>query len=84
MSHYSGNKPNEIFLGNVEVAKFPLNYLSSLKTLRIGEQAYDIEGKPIDRDDMRPMFIDRSEHDAYGRIMMSRFSKIARGLPVDA
>lgn len=66
-------KPNEIWLGNTDVrqgVKIP-EYLNSLKTARIGNQAYDIKGKPLDRGYMRPLIIDKSEADAYDRIMMN-------------
>lgn len=71
MSKYIGAHPDEIFLGNVDVSKkkgIP-DHLSSLKTVRLGEQALDVDGKAIGHDYL-PMFIKRSEADLYNRIMM--------------
>lgn len=60
-------KPGEIWLGNIDSRK-KQEYLSRQKicpTLRIGEQAYTIDGKPIARFDSRPLFIHKSEEIKY-------------------
>lgn len=72
MSHYTGGKPDEVFVGNTETKNGVPEHLRGLRTARLGEQALDIEGKKIDQDHMRPLFVGKSEADAYHRIMMKR------------
>lgn len=79
-------KENEKFLGNhvFEVWKngrfvkeeFPEEELKCLKTLRLGEQAYDIDGKPLSKDYCLPVFINVSELRLYDKIMTDRIRKI--------
>ena len=72
MSKYIGARENEIFVGNVfTVAGIP-EHLSSLKTARLGDQALDIYGCPIDAKHMLPMFIGREEHDVHHMLCMKR------------
>lgn len=72
MSKYVGAQTGEIFLGNVAKEKGIPDYLTTagLKTVRLGELALDIEGR--DLPGYQPMFIGRTESDAYDRIMMKR------------
>ena len=79
MAKYTGAKPDEVFLGNTETNRGIPDHLSGLKTVRLGEQALDIYGHKIPADHMLPMFINRSESDAYDRLMTQRFSEIRRG-----
>lgn len=72
MSHYAGKRDNEIFVGNVDASTGIPPHLSGLKTARLGEQALDIYGAKLDPSDMLPLFIGRSEGNAYHRIMMKR------------
>ncbi len=72
MSHYTGAKPDEIFVGNTKTKNGVPEHLRELRTARLGEQALDIEGKKIEPEYMRPLFIGRAEADAYDRIMMRR------------
>lgn len=72
VSKYIGAQANEIFVGNVPAKEGVPEYLSGLKTVRLGEQALDIDGNKISKDYMLPMFINRSESDAHHRIMMKR------------
>lgn len=69
-------KQTEVFVGNTSSeggapVRIP-EYLSGLATARLGEQAYDIEGRRLSRDHYRPVFIGRSEVASYDRIMMGR------------
>jgi hypothetical protein len=67
-------KPGEIWVGNTDVSERGLvvrDELRHLKTVRLGEQAYDIHGKPIERNYCRPLIIHRSEEDLYNSIMMN-------------
>jgi hypothetical protein len=50
--------------------------MAHLKTLRLGEQAYDINGEEIDRDYYRPLIIHISEFDEWNNIMMECVRKI--------
>lgn len=72
MSKYVGARPDEVFVGNVETAKGIPEYLSELKTVRLGDQALDIDGNKLSPAKYRPMFVGRSEHDAHHRIMMRK------------
>ena len=69
--HHQETGKDEIFVGNTSAGGVP-RHLAELKTTRIGEQAYDIHGKKLSPDYMRPLFIDRSEMDKYDRIMCAR------------
>lgn len=70
MSCYTGARTDDVFVGNTLTKDWPPEHLRSLKTARLGEQALDIEGKKLHPDEYRPLFIHRSESDAYHRIMM--------------
>jgi hypothetical protein len=75
-------RDGEIFVGNTQVmngVKVP-EHLRDMKTARLGEQAFDIYGKPLDRSYCRPLIIHESEADLYDSIMMSRLKKIQRNL----
>lgn len=72
MSHYTGAKPDEVFVSNTDTKNGVPEYLRGLTTARLGEQALDIEGKKIEPEYMRPLFIGCAEADAYDRIMMRR------------
>jgi hypothetical protein len=72
MSHYTGAQPGEVFVGNTHTKNGVPEYLRSLKTVRIGDQALDIEGKNIDHEYMRLLFVGRAEVDEYNRIMTQR------------
>ena len=79
-------KNNEKFLGNHQFEKFengrfvknefPGEGLECLKTLRLGEQAYDIDGNPLSKDYYLPVFINVSELGLYDKIMTDRIRKI--------
>ena len=72
MNQYTGAKPDEVFVGNTETKNGIPEHLRGLRTARLGKQALDIEGKKIEPEYMRPLFIGRAEADAYDRIMMHR------------
>lgn len=74
MSKHTGARPDEVFIGNTTG---DISHLASLTTVRLGDVALDIDGlrlPPI----YRPVFINRSESDAYDRIMMARFEAASR------
>lgn len=67
-------KKGEVFIGNTSGTErytkgvdIPEKY-GSLKTLRLGEQAYTICGCPISRDYCRPLIIHESEYQQYQRM----------------
>lgn len=72
MSHYIGAKENEVFVGNTDADGGRLEHLRELKTVRLGEQAFDLDGKPLPKTYALPLFIDRGELAAYDRIMTAR------------
>lgn len=74
MKAHPEKRQNEIWLGNYRIGgPYPSThiekYLKHLKTLRLGIQAYDYEGKKISQEVYRPMFINKSEFAEYDRIM---------------
>jgi len=75
MSRYIGKKDNEVFVGNYRIPDgkiVPPDYLHLLKTVRLGDQALDLNGHFIDANHYRPIFIDCSEAGLYDKIMMHR------------
>ena len=74
----------EIWLGNTsgnedweKGVDIPKDY-AQLKTIRLGEQAYCIKGKPLSRDYCLPLIIDKSEEQDYSRIYMKKKSVFAK------
>lgn len=67
-------KQDEIWVGNTTTG----GDMSDLQRVefRIGEQAYDIHGKQIPRDYMRPLFVKKSSYDLYNAIMQAQLEKI--------
>jgi len=72
MSHYTGARADEVFVGNTETKNGVPEHLRGMTTVRLGDQALDIEGNKIEPEYMRPLFVGRTEADAYDRIMMRR------------
>lgn len=74
MKYHEEKKEGEIYLCNYRIggpypSTFIEKYLKHLKTLRLGIQAYDIEGKKISQKMYKPLFVHRSEYDEYNRVM---------------
>jgi hypothetical protein len=78
MSYCQGKKDDEIFVGNTRLDKGIPDYLSCLKTVRLGDQALDIYGRELDPSYMLPVFIGRSESDKYEQIMAHQTALIRR------
>lgn len=64
-------KSGEMWMGNtsgddawVKGVSVPQKY-NSLKTIRLGEQAYSVHGLPLSRDYCRPLIIHKSEETAF-------------------
>lgn len=75
-------RKGEIWLGNTygnnqwkKGVEIPERY-KKLKTIRLGEQAYDIDGHPISRDYCRPLIIHKSEIQEFRRIEESEEHKM--------
>ena len=69
---------DEIWLGNTsgnerwtKGVDIPKHY-TSLKTIRLGEQAYCIKGKPLSRDYCRPLILNKSEQARHEEICKQR------------
>lgn len=77
MLQHIERKHDEVFAGNTSAEGVPA-YLSELKSARLGEQAFDIEGRKISSAYMRPLFVGQSEADRYDAIMMQRLSEARR------
>lgn len=63
---------DEIYLGNTH---FIQDDLKHLKTLRLGNVRYDINGKvlnPKHYPNLKPLFINKNEENEYSRLMMAR------------
>jgi len=70
----------EVWLGNTNVekgVKIP-EHLRGLKTVRLGERAYDINGHMLSANYMRPLIISKSEEKAYDKAMMDRVRAVGR------
>lgn len=70
-------KQGEIWVGNTDVIEglsIPKYLIGKMKTARLGEQAYYLDGKPIHRGYCRPLIIHKSEELIYDNIMMSRMN----------
>ena len=66
---------DEVWIGNTSGniqweagVDIPKKY-AHLKTIRLGEQAYDIEGNPISRDYCRPLIVHKSEEKEVYKIL---------------
>lgn len=69
----------EVYVGNVNVTqgvKLPV-HLSELKTARIGDVALGIQGKPLPRNYMRPLFVHRLERQKYLELKESQIKATA-------
>ena len=79
-SYHPELKENEIFVGNHIFKDGIINipkHLCSIKSVRIGDIAYYIDGKQIiDNNDcgylIRPIFIDKKDSEIYDKIMTDR------------
>ncbi len=72
--HHEPCGPQEVFLGNTEREGGSMTYLAGrFGTVRLGNKAFDIEGKPLPKH-YAPIFIHRSEEQAYSDYMMAKTS----------
>jgi hypothetical protein len=75
MAHHEPCGKDEIWVGNTITHGPHLEWLRSkgLKTLRLGEVAFDVYGKPLEeREGYSPLFIHRIEAERHNEIMMER------------
>lgn len=84
MRTHPEQRENEIYLGNhcikgTNKSDTIEKHLNHLKTLRLGEQAYDLDGKKISQDYYRPLFVDKSEFKIYDETMVKLSSRLRRG-----
>lgn len=82
MSHYTGAKADEVFVGNVRATAGIPAHVAGLRTVRLGQKALDIEGRPLHG--YLPLFVGRSEADAYDQIMERRLRARASGSSIQA
>ena len=69
--YHAEAKKDEVFVGNLR-GELP-DHLRTLKTARLGNKAFDIDGKILSQNEnIRPLFIGQSEAGDYDRIMMRR------------
>lgn len=79
IKHYelSETKNGDIWIGNTnKIKNFPQEKYAHFKTLRLGQQAYDIYGKKIPTNYCLPIFINKSEYNAYESFITSELRKI--------
>ena len=69
---------DEIWLGNTGT-KIPEYCKGQFKTMRLGEQAYCIHGKPLSRYYCRPLIVNKSEAHIYERIYLEKMKAINEG-----
>ncbi len=69
---------DEVWLGNIQGTEIP-EYYKSLKTIRLGEQAYCIKGTPLNKNHYRPLILHKSEEPAYDKIYAKRVADASRG-----
>jgi hypothetical protein len=69
-------RAGEVFLGNTSMKTWPRVELAGLKTFRLGIQAIDLDGKQIDRAQMRPLFLAEKEEPHYDAVMVNRLKSI--------
>lgn len=81
MTTHPEQSANEIYVGNVQAEQWPNPKLASLATARLGDVAYGVDGDKLPVNfGCRPLFVGRSEADAYDSIMMADLRKIRRGM----
>lgn len=72
-------KSGEVFLANTDNKDYlEQPDMKHLKTMRLGTQALCINGTKHNMEHCRPIFIHKSEYDAYNRVMQARFEKIMK------
>jgi len=75
-NHHPETKENEYYCYNVKAEKgIPLR-LRSLKTVRLGKQAYDLDGKKISTDYMLPLFVSKNELNTLNNIHEQELKEI--------
>jgi len=75
-------KPSEVYLFNADITSDKWRMLKSsnlLTTLRFGEIAYDFKGKKITDENIKPIFIDKSEHAEMSRQLMTMIDNAMKG-----
>ena len=73
MSHHEKCRADEIFIGNTDKGADRLKFFADkgLKTIRLGDVAFDIYGKQLPSF-FRPPFVNRSEIELHHAIMMEK------------
>ena len=71
-------KEGEIWVFNSTVNKLP-NREGTLKTMRFGKQALDINGKKLDPNYTLPVFIHKSEYNLLNELWGKEISAVSRG-----
>jgi len=72
--------PDEVFVGNQQGAE-PRHYLRGLKTMRVVQPAFDIDGNRLEeRENCWAVIMNKSDQAAYNRIMEHRLSETRMGI----
>jgi len=67
-------RKDEFCVGNTHRGEGAIEWLNQqgVMGVRLGEQAYDINGKPLPKDIYRPLIIENSDGAKYDRVMMEK------------
>jgi hypothetical protein len=76
-------KDGEVFVANKSTIRNNSDELFAiwkkhLKTIRLGEQAYDLDGNKLDPERHRPIFVHKDELDELNRLWQEQIDKIKR------
>ncbi len=75
MSHHEKTGDNQVFVGNTKDGDAGIEWLHSqgVASARLGDVAYDIDGRRIPNDlGCRPVFIESEDRANYHRVMMKK------------
>jgi hypothetical protein len=73
MLNHPEQSSSEEFVGNTHRGESAVEFLhkNGITTARLGEQAYDIDGKKLPKEIFRPIIIGREHSKKYDDVMMS-------------
>jgi hypothetical protein len=73
MLNHPETRSNEEFIGNTHRGQATIDFMhkNGITSARLGEQAYDIDGKKLPKEIFRPIIIGREHSKKYDDVMMS-------------
>ena len=73
-------KDGEIWVFNTGAKKGIKPHFACLKTIRFGNQAYDIDGNKLSPDYILPVYVHKSEYDELNKIWQNEIDKSTRAV----